>query len=106
MLQLMLAGLQVGIPVDQWQLAAPASPDLHAERRCPTVPSGDDIVVCGDRQPDRYRLRPLPQRFETKGGLPLAQTGIGGGTLGVTTQQAMIGNVPVNRVMLTLKLPF
>ena len=106
MFRLMLAGLQVGTPVEQWQLAAPASPGLHTERRCPTVPSGDDVVVCGDRQPDRYRLRPLSQRFEKKDGVPLAQTGIGGGTLGVTTQQAMIGNVPSNRVMLTLKLPF
>ncbi|WP_174291401.1 hypothetical protein [Sphingomonas bacterium] len=100
---LLILGLQIA-PV----LGSPVAilSKLSAVPTCPEANDPADIVVCGHVDTDRYRLRPLTPPLGVRDGPPLAQTGIGGGTLGVTTQQVMIGNVPSNRVMLSLKLPF
>lgn len=55
------------IDVQQAEVApVPASPpqaiDLLVAPKpgCPTAFNGDDVVVCGPRDDERYRLRPLP----------------------------------------------
>ena len=105
-MRLLLFGIQAVSAIPDWQLARGQPADLHAVQRCDRGGSDDEVVVCGSRDPDHYRLKPLPAGFEKAGGVPLAQTGIGGGTVGVVTQQVMIGNVPSNRVLVSLKLPF
>ena len=111
MLRVMLIGAQVAGGAEAWSLPKGSEPgglgaDLHVVQACARDRGDDDVVVCGIRDPGRFRLKPLPERFEKEAGSPLAQTGLGGGTIGVVTQQVMIGNNPSNRVLLRWKLPF
>ena len=102
MMQLLGIGLQLAGSVD----ARPLPLNFHVVNRCRPATVGEDVVVCGDRDPERYRLRPLPSGYERDFASMKAETSIGGGKLGVTTQQVMIGGVPSNRVMIGIKLPF
>ena len=86
--------------------AARALPTFRATERCPRGPTDGDVVVCGDPDPDRHRLKPLPSRYERRNGLPAAETGLAGGKLGVVTQQGNVGGFPSNRIMLSWKLKF
>ena len=106
MLGLLLIGWQVsGVP---GVAGAPSSTplDFHVVQRCPAGNPDGDVVVCGTRDPDRYRLKPPPAAFAREEKLAKAEVPIGGGKLAATTQQVTIGGVPSNRVMVSLKLPF
>ena len=92
-------------------LQSVSGPVLPVERsasqgRCPPVISPDEVVVCGRRDDDQFRLKPLPPGYQQPEGLPKAQTALLGGKAAVETEQAMIGTAPVNRIMVRWKLPF
>lgn len=93
---------------------AAGPPDTAPNRRsapsvrpevCPDE-SGGDIVVCGARDQERFRLRSLPPGFERDPGLPRAGMMIGG--VGVSAEaeagQAAGGGAPP-RAMVRLKIP-
>ena len=101
---LLMLGLQIVPSVGPPAAAVPSK--LGAVRTCPKASDPAEVVVCGHADNERYRLRPLTPPPGVHERPPLAQIGVGGGTLGVTTQQVMIGNMPSNRVMLSFKLPF
>lgn len=67
--------------------------------------SQDEIVVCGHSEQERYRLRTrLPDEPPL---LPKAEVAIGGtGVLSVENEAASVGGIPVNRMMVRLKLKF
>ena len=85
----------------------PRSFDLRVTQHCREADGGsEEVVVCGTVGADRYRLRPLASGYGQESGVPRAQTSLGGGKLAATTQQVMIGGVPSNRIMVSIKLPF
>jgi hypothetical protein len=69
--------------------------------------NGDEVVVCGRRDPYRYRLKPLPDQQEAAA-LPKAETTLFGNVKGSATvdKQQMPQGAVSNRVMLHLKMPF
>ena len=71
--------------------------------------TGNDVVVCGRRpDPDRYRLRPLIDRYDADAAaLPKAETAILGGraALAAEAEAATVGGVQSNRAMIRLKIP-
>ena len=69
--------------------------------------NGDEVVVCGKRDPYRYRLKPLPDQAEASA-LPKAETTLFGNVKGSATidQAQMPQGAISNRVMLHLKMPF
>ncbi|VXC61041.1 hypothetical protein [Sphingomonas sp. 8AM] len=73
------------------------------------APTGNDVVVCGRRpDPDRYRLRPLTDRYDPDApAFPKAETGIIGGraALVAEAEAATVGGVQSNRAMIRLKIP-
>ncbi|MFK3891426.1 hypothetical protein [Sphingomonas sp. NPDC079357] len=73
------------------------------------APTGNDVVVCGRRpDPDRFRLRPLTDRYDADAAaLPKAETAILGGraTLAAEAEAASVGGAPSNRAMIRLKIP-
>ncbi len=83
--------------------AAPPHNYLHAPS-CDR--SGDDIVVCADKDVDaRYRLKPIDDRKYSD--TPVrAETHFAGGVLGVTGGQASVGGFASNRIMLNFKIKF
>ena len=70
---------------------------------CPAAPTGE-IIVCGARQTDRYRLPPLAPADAPR--LGPAEFGIAGARIGVTTEQGSIGPIPTNRVMARVRIRF
>lgn len=92
--------LQVAGPV----LPAPRVP--AAATACPADGEADEVVVCGRRDDERFRLRPLPPP-PGRTGLPMAETTLpGGAKAAVQTEQANVGGAPSNRVMVRLSWPF
>lgn len=88
---------------------AEAAPDwqmrITPERNCASADPGE-IVVCGRRDDDRYRLRPLPSEFEAP---PLrAETqlfdGVSGGMQLESTQ--LPNGMTSKRLMVTVKTRF
>ncbi len=84
-------------------LDKPPAPDPCAR------PAAGDVVVCGRRaDPQRYRLRPLGDRYSADAAaLPKAETGILGGraALAAEAEAGSVGGVPSNRVMIRLRIP-
>ena len=70
---------------------------------CPAAPTGE-IIVCGARQVDRYRLPPLAPADTPR--LGPAEFGIAGARVGVATEQGSIGGIPTNRVMARIRVRF
>ena len=70
---------------------------------CPAAPTGE-IIVCGARQKDRYRLPPLAPADAPR--LGPAEFGIAGARIGVATEQGSIGPIPTNRVMARVRIRF
>ncbi|MCW3798793.1 hypothetical protein OMW55_13340 [Sphingomonas sp. BN140010] len=66
----------------------------------------DDVVVCGRRDPDRYRIPPEYRTTEQKEGLGRAEARIGNAAVGAATEQADVGGFTSNRIMIRLKIPF
>lgn len=88
------------------QAGPPATPPrTSAGRDCPDAPGGE-VVVCGRRDQEEFRLRPLPDRYEEPGVVPRAAVKLGPGQLAAETEQVDIGGVPSKRLMLRFKLPF
>lgn len=93
-------------------LQAMSGPSDGKPRPRPTAPatceevSADEVVVCGARDQEGFRLRPLPQEFERDPTLLRAATTIGG--IGVSAEseagQAAGGGAPT-RAMVRLKIP-
>ncbi len=99
---LLQAAIISGPPLPSRQPAAPARPLSPVPTTpCPKGANGD-IVVCGSTDAnERYRLRPLPERYVDEQRL---QMKLGGNaTLGSEIQQGRLGD---GQVMLTLKVPF
>lgn len=86
----------------------PASYDLAnapKPRPCERT-AGDDIVVCGGKGGDQYRLKPLTRQLE-RPMLPKAEVGVlGKGKLSAETESAGVGGFTSKRAMVRLKIPF
>lgn len=68
-------------------------------------PSGNDIVVCGKTDPDRYRLRPLGPPPNGKP-LPPMTAKLGNGTIDSRATERCVGGFCAPALMATIKLPF
>jgi hypothetical protein len=80
----------------------PAVPTAVVVGKCRK--SNDEIVVCGQSEQEIYRLRTrLPDEPPL---LPKAEIAIGDTKLAVENQAASIGGIPVNRMMVRMKLKF
>jgi len=81
--------------------------DLRAVKpRCPEGRPGE-IVVCA-QNPEKERVRPLPDTYVTPEGLPRAEVGLSeNSSLGIEVEAAAIGNQQIsNRAMVRYKLKF
>ena len=84
--------------------AGPVLPKvLSVVSRCD--PSDDDIVVCGRKDPDQYRMRPLgpPPNGQP---LPPMTAKLGNGTIDGRATQRCVGGFCAPAAMATIKLPF
>lgn len=81
-------------------------PRTTAERPCPIARPGEEIVVCA-RPGDRFRLKPLADRFQAERTPPKAETAINGiGTVAVEAERgADAQGAPINRAMIRLRVP-
>lgn len=90
--------------------APPPQEDLRVPIRKPCTPggTGDDIVVCGRTDPNQYRLKPLPDRYEPPKGLPRAELKLSDREkLGVEVEQGSDAQGgAINRAMVRYKLKF
>lgn len=88
--------------------ASPTAAPIRVTPTCPAPTEGGDVVVCGRVDRDRFRLAPLPDRYQrSAAALPKAEVPLLGRLKGAAeTEQADVGGFPSNRVMLRLKLPF
>lgn len=91
--------------VAQDRTTGPVSDDEPAPTatpRCGTTP--DEITVCGDADPSRFRVRTLPPRYRQP---PLRPqfTLPGGGTGTVEAVQRGTSGASVPSAMLTLRIP-
>lgn len=68
-------------------------------------PSGDDIVVCGKKDRDQYRLRPLGPPPNGKP-LPPMTAKLGNGTIDGRAVEHCVAGVCAPAAMVTYKLPF
>lgn len=95
MLALQVAGPPASVPVRR-----------EAERPCPTPEPGAEIVVCA-RPNERFRLKPLPERFVAERAPPNAEAAIAGvGTVAAEVEQARDAQgAPINRAMIRLRVP-
>ena len=83
--------------------APPVAYDTRAvTQACASGASSGDIIVCGRRDQDRYRIPKLPPDARSFG---TAETNIRGVTAGVGTELGNVGGIPTNRVMMKLKIP-
>ena len=82
----------------------PAPPRPRSDAPCPVDADSSDVIVCA-RDPDAYRLHPVPARFQ-RDGLPKAELRLGNMALAAETEAAGLpGGVPSNRIMLRLRIP-
>ena len=97
MLVLLNIALQIGaVPSTGYDTKA-------VTRACDPAANATEIVVCGSRKTDRYRLKPLAPDDPRFG---KAQTSIAGAKVGVETEQVSVGGIPSNRVMARIKIKF
>ncbi|EJL24131.1 hypothetical protein [Novosphingobium sp. AP12] len=74
-------------------------------RRCPEGRPGE-IVVCATN-PEKERVRPLPDAYAVEGGLPRAELGLGeNATLDLHVDQNVLPGAVSNRVMVGAKIKF
>ena len=78
--------------------------DLTIPQPCRSEASSDEVVVCANRNGESpYRL----QQSSQKEGIPKAEVSLAEGvSVAGETEQADIGGMPSNRVMLRLKVKF
>jgi hypothetical protein len=84
----------------------PREVDLRAVKpRCP-VARGNEIVVCAP-DPEKERLRPLPDTYVVEEGLPRAQLNLGeNATIDLRVSQEGLPGAMSNRVMVGAKIKF
>jgi hypothetical protein len=77
---------------------------LTADQACTTPAAGSDVVVCGTRDSDRYRIEPEPSRSPTgrKAAIDLSERV----RAAAETEKGEVGGRPSNRIMLRLKIKF
>ena len=69
--------------------------------------AGEDSGVCGRANDDAFRLKPLPDRYIAARGLPGAEVRLfGKAKAAAEVEDASLGGVQSNRVMMRLTLPF
>lgn len=79
---------------------------MAREGRCDTETTGSEIVVCGRRDLNRYRMGVAVGPAAPEG-LPMAETSLGGNVRGaIENERADVGGYPSNRVKVTIKIPF
>lgn len=104
MLSLLILGIQTadGPPPRQDDLRVPI------QKRCTPGGTGEDIVVCDRTDPDQYRLKPLPDRYEPTTGPPRAEFKLSNREkLGVEVEQGSDAQGgAINRAMVRYKLKF
>lgn len=84
-------------------LPAPVRPRIGGS--CPADAAPGDVVVCA-RDPDQYRLKPLPAGGPADPALPKAEIGLGRTKLAAEAEAAGLpGGIPVNRLMVRWKIP-
>ncbi len=76
---------------------------LRVVERC--EPSGDEIVVCGQKDPDQYRVRPIGPPPNGKP-LPPMTAKLGNGTIDGRATERCVGGFCGPAAMATIKLPF
>ena len=88
------------------EIAAPPHVYLHPPKdACDRGAGNEEVVVCANRDHDRYRLK--PDERQTYADPPIrAETQVAGGTLGLTANRLMLGGAASNRVMLNFKIKF
>jgi len=87
-------------------IAAPPHVYLHPPTdACENRAASDEVVVCANKDRDRYRLK--PEEGQVYADSPIrAETQVAGGTLGLTANRLMLGGASSNRVMLNFKIKF
>ncbi len=104
MLSLLILGIQTA------SSPPPRQNDLRVPIRKRCTPGGpdDEIVVCGRSDPDQYRLKPLPDRYEPPNGPPRAELNLSEREkLGVELEQGSDAQGgAINRAMVRYKLKF
>ncbi len=108
----LMIALQVAALIPARPDFAPKDPSIDARglverqrRDCAATGSADEIVVCGRRDPNRYRAPPRPADYEE--GPPRAETSLGGKVKGsIDVEQVEVGGIPSNRAKVTIKVPF
>ena len=102
MLALMLMVQTIPLPPPQ-PVAGPVLPKLPgATEGCQR--SDDDIVICGQTDTDKYRLRPIGPPPNGKP-LPPMTARVGNGTLDLKGVQRTFPGASAPAAMVTLKLP-
>jgi hypothetical protein len=88
-----------------FDLARLKPPPTSRHRSCAASASADEIVVCAT-DPEKFRLRPLPDTYERPGS-GKAELGLGSGITGALRAEArQLGGAISNRVMVDIKLGF
>ena len=104
----MLSLLILGIQTAGGPPPAHDGPRVPILKRCTPGATGDDIVVCGRTDPDQYRLKPLPDRYEPPDGPPRAELKLSDREkLGVEAEQGSDAQGgAISRAMVRYKLKF
>lgn len=95
----------VGSPAAEPSRRFDIPPAVTPARSCAAQAAAGEIVVCA-QDPERFRLRPLPDTYRQErepGGL---ETTIGGVTLRQDVEQVNLGGTPSKRVMVRAKIKF
>lgn len=108
MTTLLMLVLQAALPESSPAAATVAIP-LRVRKPCEVSPDRDDIVVCGKRHDDQFRLKPIPLPAGVK--KPIDGPGVDfdiGDVHGnvYTDQVGRPDGLPDRRIMVTLKMPF
>ena len=88
--------------------AAPAMPPQAAKPQCPPATTPGEVVVCAKADQERYRLRPLPSRFETPKTGPGLEFDLGKGAKAnvYSSGETSPDGKPDKRIMAKVRIPF
>ena len=99
LLLLLTAQAAPGAPPETIDLLARPEPSCAATK-------ANEVVVCGRRNADRYRIPPEYRTTEQTEELGRAEMRIGSAAIAAQTERAQVGDFPSNRIMLRIKVPF
>ena len=101
---MLMATQEIAVAPPLLPTAGPVLPKaLNVKLDCD--PSDDDIVVCGKKDRDQYRLRPLGAPPNGKP-LPPMTAKLGNGTIDGRAVERCVAGVCAPAAMVTFKLPF